>query len=266
MLPLWMLYILRPLKYHFAKEENENLNQNSEKAFFKDKRFYYPLHTYVALESIVWIWALVVCSDSVNIESPWFDGIKPHTLGEWFQFTLVLGYFAGLNAIVGHELVHKREWYNKLLGTFSYTKFMYSHFLQEHIHGHHKDVATPNDPCSANYGETVYQFIPRSFFGQHLQSWQRETKRIKKVHGENVGLVVLIFFNKNTWFLLLHSGIFATIYLLLGLGALKYQLAYTFWGTIYLETINYIEHYGLKRKQDQNGIYESINNLHSWNS
>jgi len=171
MLPLWMLYILRPLKYYFAQEENENLNQSSDKAFLKDKRFYYPLHTYVGLESLAWIWGLVVCSDSINIESPWFDGIKPHTLGEWFQFSLVMGYFAGLNAIVGHELVHKREWYNKLLGTFSYTKFMYSHFLQEHIHGHHKDVATPNDPCSADYGESVYQFIPKSFFGQHLQSW-----------------------------------------------------------------------------------------------
>lgn len=65
---------------------------------------------------------------------------------------------------------------------------------------------------------------------------------------------------------MLHSGMFATIYLLLGIGAVKYQLAYTFWGTIYLETTNYIEHYGLKRKQDQNGIYESINVLHSWNS
>jgi len=79
-------------------------------------------------------------------------------------------------------------------------------------------------------------------------------------------LAVLIFLNKNTWFLLLHSCIFATIYLLLGWGAVKYQLAYTFWGTLYLETINYIEHYGLKRKQDKNGIYESINILHSWNS
>lgn len=129
LLPVWILYIVRPLKYNFAKEENENLNPRSEKAFFNDKRFYFPLHTYVVLESLAWIWGLVVCSDTVNIESPWFDGIKPCTIGEWFQYSLGLGYFAGLNAIVGHELVHKREWYNKFLGTFCYTKFMYSHFL-----------------------------------------------------------------------------------------------------------------------------------------
>jgi len=81
-----------------------------------------------------------------------------------------------------------------------------------------------------------------------------------------VGLPLLILLNKNTWFLSLHAGIFTIIYILLGWGAVKYQLAYTFWATIYLEAINYIEHYGLKRKQDQNGIYESINILHSWNS
>mmetsp|Transcript_1064 Transcript_1064/g.1190 ORF Transcript_1064/g.1190 Transcript_1064/m.1190 type:complete len:169 (+) Transcript_1064:377-883(+) len=32
------------------------------------------------------------------------------------------------------------------------------------------------------------------------------------------------------------------------------------------ETINYIEHYGLQRSKDENGIYESINVMHSWNS
>jgi len=32
------------------------------------------------------------------------------------------------------------------------------------------------------------------------------------------------------------------------------------------ETINYIEHYGLERKKDENGVYESVNIMHSWNS
>jgi len=30
--------------------------------------------------------------------------------------------------------------------------------------------------------------------------------------------------------------------------------------------VNYIEHYGLLRDKDSNGIYESITNMHSWNS
>jgi alkane 1-monooxygenase len=45
-----------------------------------------------------------------------------------------------------------------------------------------------------------------------------------------------------------------------------YQMIYMLWGTWYLEVVNYIEHYGLLRKKDENGIYESINKMHSWNS
>ena len=37
-------------------------------------------------------------------------------------------------------------------------------------------------------------------------------------------------------------------------------------GIILLETINYIEHYGLVRKKDSRGIYEPITEMHSWNS
>jgi len=33
-----------------------------------------------------------------------------------------------------------------------------------------------------------------------------------------------------------------------------------------LEVINYMEHYGLLRRKDKNGIYESINIKHSWNA
>lgn len=34
----------------------------------------------------------------------------------------------------------------------------------------------------------------------------------------------------------------------------------------YLEAINYIEHYGLLRKEIEPGIYEKVNISHSWNA
>lgn len=37
-------------------------------------------------------------------------------------------------------------------------------------------------------------------------------------------------------------------------------------GIIMLETVNYIEHYGLLRKINENGKYERVLPLHSWNS
>ena len=69
-----------------------------------------------------------------------------------------------------------------------------------------------------------------------------------------------------TMYFAIHVTLLTTIYLVLGWSSLKYQLVYTFWGVWYLEVINYIEHYGIQREKDENGIYESIGKMHSWNS
>jgi alkane 1-monooxygenase len=37
-------------------------------------------------------------------------------------------------------------------------------------------------------------------------------------------------------------------------------------GILLLETVNYIEHYGLKRKKVGNAYYEKVMPIHSWNS
>ena len=68
------------------------------------------------------------------------------------------------------------------------------------------------------------------------------------------------------WLLAFNISLLTSIYLILGLNSLKYQMVYMLWGVWYLEVINYIEHYGLMRRKDENGIYESINKNHSWNS
>ena len=77
---------------------------------------------------------------------------------------------------------------------------------------------------------------------------------------------LIIAQNKMTFYTLLHGGMLAAIYLFLGWQSLKYQLCYTFWGIFFLELINYIEHYGLSRSKDKDGIYESITKMHSWNA
>lgn len=162
--------------------------------------------------------------------------------------------------------MHKKEAYNKIIGTWSYTKFMYSHFLDEHIKGHHKAVATPEDPATARLNESVYHFIPRSVIGSHVNVWQRECQRIRKEMGEDTPMILILFNNKMSMYFVIHMTIIATIYFFLGIESLKYQLCYTLWGSFFLELINYIEHYGIERKKDENGIYESISKMHSWNS
>jgi alkane 1-monooxygenase len=53
--------------------------------------------------------------------------------------------------------------------------------------------------------------------------------------------------------------VFAPITILYFLGA-------ALMGILLLETVNYIEHYGLTRKEIEPGLYEKVKPIHSWNS
>ena len=101
-------------------------------------------------------------------------------------FTFVWGYMAGVNGLAGHELIHRREPYNKALGMFTFTKVLYSHFLLEHNSGHHRNVATPEDSATAWIGENFYRFAIRSIVGGNVNTWRREINRIKEKYDDRV--------------------------------------------------------------------------------
>merc|ERR1712195_250271 len=82
--------------------------------------------------------------------------------GGWMAFVFVWGYMSGVNGLAGHELIHKRNDFDKLLGMTTFTKILYSHFFLEHSSGHHRNVATPEDGATARYGEDFYSFTIRS--------------------------------------------------------------------------------------------------------
>ncbi len=57
---------------------------------------------------------------------------------------------AASNINVCHELFHKEHIESdSLVGTLALGRNFYMHFALEHLHGHHKNVATPIDPASA---------------------------------------------------------------------------------------------------------------------
>jgi alkane 1-monooxygenase len=61
-------------------------------------------------------------------------------------------------------------------------------------------------------------------------------------------------------------GFLGGIYFLGGLEAAILMRLAGFLGAILLETINYIEHYGLVRQKTESGLYEIVTEKHSWNS
>tara|TARA_B100000941_G_C28396934_1_gene495876 strand:- start:348 stop:956 length:609 start_codon:yes stop_codon:yes gene_type:complete len=134
------------------------------------------------------------------------------------------------------------------------------HFTMEHNYGHHKNVATELDPASAKKGQNLYHFWITSVFGQYKNAWKIQMKLLK-----NKRVSFFSLENKLLFFLLYMGLYLITIYFWLGEGALLLAFLAGVISFLFLETINYIEHYGLRRKK-VGKKYERVQNTHSWNS
>ena len=60
--------------------------------------------------------------------------------------------------------------------------------------------------------------------------------------------------------------VLAAIFYIFGFTILIYFIAAAVTGILLLQTVNYIEHYGLLRVKNEHGRYERVKHTHSWNS
>ncbi len=173
---------------------------------------------------------------------------------------LAVGICGGAYGIVAaHELMHQRR-IERWLARILMGSVGYAHFCIEHLQGHHVHVATPHDPASAVRGQSLFSFLGQTVPGSWRSAWTIEVARLSRR-----GRPALHPANR-----MLQDGA-ATIILIAGAAAL-----WGWWGVILfvgqcavailqLEAINYIEHYGLRRKEIAPGKYEPTDSRHSWN-
>ncbi len=165
----------------------------------------------------------------------------------------------GIN--VGHELGHRKSLIARTCSKLLYLPCQYMHFYIEHNFGHHINVATPEDPATARYKQTVYSFWITSVIRTYVSAWEIQLKLLKV--------------SKRSFFSIKNDMVFYTLFQLTFLVFIYYNfgLYLTFLSIImsvvsflFLETINYVEHYGLLRKKEPSGRYERVKPHHSWNS
>ena len=68
------------------------------------------------------------------------------------------------------------------------------------------------------------------------------------------------------WYVVFQLTYFITVYLIFGYLGFIFALTSAIVGFVLLETVNYIEHYGLLRLKTKSGRYERVREIHSWNS
>lgn len=176
-------------------------------------------------------------------------------------FALGAGTTSGTALTVGHELGHKPnfadQWGAKLINALS----GYAHFCIEHNRGHHILVATPEDPASSRYGESLYQFALRELPGAALRGWDLEKSRMKKK-----GHSFWHWRNDLLQGYAIHMVIVIAMIVLFGWVTVPFFIIHNVFAWFHLTMANYVEHYGLKRKTLESGRLEPCEPRHSWNT
>jgi len=270
-----MMFILNPVMNSFSKPkstETPNIPSSQERKFSEDKRFFIPLYLYLAVDTITQLWALTIVSDYYSFDTSFLANKMNGSVLKWGAFIFVWGYSTGIGGLAGHELIHKKESVHKFFGTYQFSRFLYGHFLMEHISGHHKNLATKDDPATPLIGDNLYSFSVRSAYVGFYNTLVRETKRInhliKKKKDANFFTTITTHLLKNKMISISMTqvGYLYLIAYVFGVKAMLFQVAISMVGIFFVEWINFIEHYGLRRSQDNNGVYESITYNHSWNA
>ena len=215
-----------------------------------DDRYYRILtYLYLPLQYLTFFWGLWMVVDG---------GLS---LFAQIGLTLTIGAVGGIGIANAHELGHKKDKLERWLAKVVLAQTGYGHFEIEHNRGHHTRVATPEDPATARFGETFWRFFPRSVVGGVRSGWRLEKQRLaRKGSGPwNLRNDVL-----NAW--VMSVVLFAVTIAVLGPAVIPWLILQAMFGFSLLEVVNYLEHYGLLRQQDETGRYERTRPAHSWNS
>ena len=181
---------------------------------------------------------------------------------EFIGLIVSVGIVLGVNGInVAHELGHRQSTNERFIGKALLLPSMYMHFYIEHNHGHHLHAATPEDPATARYNQSVYAFWFTSTVRQYFNAWRIQIKLLR--NNQNSFFSVK---NDMFWYTVIQIAYLTIIGLLLGSKALLFAISAGVIGFLLLETVNYIEHYGLLRLKTKSGRYERVKEMHSWNS
>jgi len=244
-----VLYAAIPFIDRLIGEDDANPPDEAMSPLNADGYYRWAVAAAIPVQYAVFIWGTWM---AVTGDLLWHE-----RLGLFFS----LGIVSGLSINVAHELGHQTSSLERWFAKIALAPVVYGHFFVEHNRGHHVRVATPEDPATSRFGETFYEFLPRSMIGSLRSAWDLEKTRLAKQGrsawspaNENLqawSLTVLLFAAMTAW---------------LGWLALPFMLLQGLFGAALLEVVNYLEHYGLKREKKADGSYERCQPHHSWNS
>ncbi|MES2090996.1 MAG: alkane 1-monooxygenase [Pseudomonadota bacterium] len=250
---LWLgfgiLYGVIPAMDWIMGEDRNNPPAEAVAELEADRYYSWILYAFVPLQlSILALGGWL----AVTHELPWY-----HLMGLAMSVGIINGF--GINT--AHELGHKKPKFDRWLARVALAPTVYGHFFVEHNRGHHKNVATPEDPASSRFGESFYAFLPRTVIGSVRSAWNLEAERLARQ-----GKGVWHQDNENLQSWAMSVVLFGVMIAVLGWAVVPFLIIQAVYGFSLLEVVNYLEHYGLLRPKGADGRTVRCEPEHSWNS
>lgn len=246
----YVAFILLPILEQIIPLSKKNLDENMQERYRLSR--FFDLLLYLNIPLLYTILGIYF----------WNINNQHWSIAEVCMQTLNVGIVVGVIGInVAHELGHRPESKHHWMAHALLLPALYQHFFVEHNRGHHRHVGTDQDPSSARKGEAIYTFWVRSVMGTYKSAWQLELERIHRRKISPWSFQNLMF--RFTFFQLIYL---VGLWIYGGIAILSAGIAVAVIGFLLLESVNYIEHYGLRRKKLSNGRYEKVMPYHSWNS
>ena len=168
-----------------------------------------------------------------------------------------VGLMGGIGFGASHELLHGKEKIDQVIQRFTTTFLFYPHYKLIHIRSHHIHAGTDHDENTAWLNESIYSYIVRTIPGSMIRSWLLEARR------SSAGTPILK--NKMTTYAVGQIALLLGLYIFSGVWGLLFYLAHVLVAHLVLESVNYIQHYGLLREKND-GEYEKTGPEHSWDT
>ncbi|GAA4463969.1 alkane 1-monooxygenase [Nibrella saemangeumensis] len=216
----------------------------------------------------VLVYSFVYLQYGLLVWGCWMLVFDPMTLKQQVGLMFSIGIFSGTIINIAHELGHRSSRIAQVHAKLALLSVSYMHFLIEHNRGHHVHVATPLDTATARKNQSLYAFWWQTLIGGYCSAWRIEKGLLKKA-----GHQVWSRQNEMLWFVILPVLLCVVFTTGFSLAAgyivwivTVFFVAQCLIGILLLESVNYIEHYGIIRREIAPGKYERVNPLHSWNA
>ena len=184
---------------------------------------------------------------------------SPAELGFTIASLSVIGGIAFASA---HELLHGREGLDQVLQRITTTLLFYPHYKLIHTQSHHAHAATDHDKNTAWLNESIYAYLFRTIPESMARCWQMEVARIRR---RDVSVWASIFENQMLVFGAGQAALLLAFFYFAGTKGLLFYIAQVIGAHVVLESVNYIQHYGLMRRR-LDGQYEKTGTEHSWDT